>query len=437
MKNNSLMTDKTQLINTASEFLDTIFGEALKQGKGEIEIRTFPKPSAQYFYSSTDGAAQKAFALCDQGKEVYFGVNPRMNQGGAKKNVEWVSALHAEVDYGKDGHNKTSSHATYDEALEAINGFEYEPTLIIHSGGGFHCYWVLSNPVNVKETGVTKIESINIKLSALVGGDKGTQDISRVLRIPGTYNFKLSGNPRTVTIVVNSGKTYDLDNFKDLVAPDVKSIDLPQERKLTRAEMADENETSIPAEIDRLPVSERIRNLIRYGNDGTYASRSDADFAVILALTNCGRSESDIKQVFLTYKIGEKYLEHPSRDEYLKYSIDKARKLSSLTPEERENPLFVSGAILKTDNGYALEPVHFEEYMVAKYKIKFLDKEKAFFRYNGKCYEEFTEDKLNNTCQKELGRYRQAFTMNSLKQFIHFTKGTAFIESDRGSGRPD
>lgn len=428
--NSKIITDKTAIINTASVFLNTVLGEALERGKGEIEIRTFPRPSAQYFYSSTDSAAQKAIELCSQGKEVYFGVNPRMNQGGAKKNVEWVSALHAEVDYGKDGHKKTSSHATYDEALEAIDRFAFEPSTITHSGGGFHCYWVLSNPINVKDIGVEKIEGINKTLSALIGGDSGTQDISRVLRVPGTYNFKLPDNPRPVTLVANSGKTYELDDFEDLTLPDTGPLESPADATTVSANTMN-NAGLNSTDIDRFPVSERIKNLIRYGNDGTYASRSDADFAVIIALTNCGRSEYDIRQVFLTHKIGEKYRQHPAPDQYLKHSIEKAKKLSNLTPEEKENPLFVSGAIFKTNSGYALEPVYFEEYMVAKYKIKFLDKEKAFFRYNGKCYEEFTEDKLNNTCQKELGKYRQAFTMNSLKKFIHFTKGTAFVESDK------
>jgi putative DNA primase/helicase len=405
-------------------------GEALKQGKGEIEIRTFPRPSAQYFYSSVENAALKAIELCSQGKEVYFGVNPRTGRGGKKKDVEWVSALHAEIDYGKDGHKKDSPHADYDEALAAINRFEYEPTLIIHSGGGFHCYWVLRNAINVKEIGVEKIEGLNIILSALVGGDKGTQDISRVLRIPGTYNFKLPDTPRPVTLVANSGNTYELADFEDLVAPDVKPPNtLKEETTVSNAVVSNVNLS--PIDIDRISVSERIKNLIRYGNDGTYASRSDADFAVILALTNCGRSENDIKQVFLTHKIGEKYRKHPSPDQYLKYSIEKAKKLSNLTPEERENPLFVSGSIYKTEQDYHLKPLRLEEYMVEKQKIKFLDKEKAFFRYNGKCFEELTEDKLNNACQKELGRYRETFTIDALKKFIHYAKGNAFIESEK------
>ena len=431
MKYSNRMKDEAQLINAASEFLNTIFGEALKQGKGEIEIRTFPRPSAQYFYSSTDSAAQRAIELRSQGKEVYFGVNPRMNQGGTKKNVEWVSTFHAEVDYGKDGHKKASPHATYDEALEAICRFAFEPSAITHSGGGFHCYWVLSRPINVKEIGVKEIESINKKLSTLIGGDPGTQDISRVLRVPGTFNFKMSDNPRPVTLIANSGKTYELDDFEDLASPDTRPFDTPDGAIPVRANTVN-NAGMNPADIDRLPVSERIKNLIKYGNDGTYASRSDADFAVILALTNCGRSESDIKQVFLTRKIGEKFLEHPSRDEYLQYSIEKAKKLSNLTPEERENPLFVSCSIHKTDRGgYHLELVNFQEYMVKKYRMRILDKEKTVFRYNGKCYEEVTWE-LNNICQRELGKYRQVFTTKCLADFSHYAEGDeSFIKNEK------
>ncbi|MCU0614019.1 MAG: RepB family DNA primase, partial [Desulfobacterales bacterium] len=61
-----------------------------------------------------------------------------------------------------------------------------KPTIVNHSGGGFHCYWVLNNPAMVSETGVEPIESVNKALLRHLGGDGGTHDISRVLRVPGT-----------------------------------------------------------------------------------------------------------------------------------------------------------------------------------------------------------------------------------------------------------
>ena len=51
-------------------------------------------------------------------------------------------------------------------------------------------------------------------------------------------------------------------------------------------------------DIDQLPVSDRIKFLIKHGKDGTYVSRSEADMAVITVLVNKGVSESEIKQIF-------------------------------------------------------------------------------------------------------------------------------------------
>ena len=65
------------------------------------------------------------------------------------------------VDYGQDGHKKAPEYETYEDALAAINTFHIEPTLINHSGGGFHCYWVLNEPVNVSEIGLDALENVN------------------------------------------------------------------------------------------------------------------------------------------------------------------------------------------------------------------------------------------------------------------------------------
>ena len=57
------------------------------------------------------------------------------------------------------------------------------------------------------------------------------------------------------------------------------------------------------------------------------ASRSEADQAVITALVNKGLIEADIKSIFTNYKIGEKYREHSSPDNYLKHNIEKAKEI--------------------------------------------------------------------------------------------------------------
>jgi putative DNA primase/helicase len=68
--------------------------------------------------------------------------------------------------------------------------------------------------------------------------------------------------------------------------------------------------------------------------------------------------------------------------------------------------------------------------MVKKYMIKILDQEVAFFRYNGKCYEQCTEKSLNNLCQNELAVYRHLFSKSNLNELTHYAIGDALVNSE-------
>ena len=151
--------------------------------------------------------------------------------------------------------------------------------------------------------------------------------------------------------------------------------------------------------------------------------------AVITILVNKGLNESQIKQIFSLYPIGEKYRSHPNPDKYLAHSIDSAKAMSNLTEEEMQDPLFISGTIGKNDRGYHLDILNFQEYMVKKYQLSI--SEGNFFTYNGKCYEACPDDYLNCLCQKELGAHRKLFTKGLLKDLIHYAKGEAIVDINK------
>ena len=69
--------------------------------------------------------------------------------------------------------------------------------------------------------------------------------------------------------------------------------------------------------------------------------------------------------------------------------------------------------------------------MNKKHMLKFLEKERTFFRYNGKCYEQCTDDRLNHICQSELGKHRELFTPASKANFIHFAIGNDLVDMDK------
>jgi putative DNA primase/helicase len=106
--------------------------------------------------------------------------------------------------------------------------------------------------------------------------------------------------------------------------------------------------------------------------------------------------------------------------------------MSNLTPAEMMDPLFISGSISKDKNNrYQLNVVEFEEYIVEKFKLKYLEKEKAFFKYSSKCYEQCSDDYLNFLCQKELGKHRKRFTKSVMYNFIHFCIADDLVDSDK------
>lgn len=417
---NNTPIDKDSFISQASDFFNEIFEPTFNCEYGNIEIRTF-NPATQSFFGSESEAAEKAYQLCQQGIDVYFGINPRIGNGGKKENVHYVSAFHAEIDYGSVGHKKPPIHETYKAALQAIQDFSPEPTIIIHSGGGFHCYWVLGNPVKVSDIGIPALEGINKALSLALGGDAGTQDISRVLRVPGTFNFKMPDNPRPVTLIFNTHQRYECQDFQQFL-PSVNN------NKTTQQTPALEQPLN-PVDIDNLPISDRMKNLIKYGNDGSYISRSEADMAVITILVNKGLSESQVRQIFTLYPIGEKYRNHPGRDQYLSHSIDSAKAKSDLTEDEMVDPLFICGAIIKNEKRYSLDILKFQEYMVKKYQLSIY--ESNFFRYTGQCYEICQDDDLNCLCQQELSSHRKLFTKGMYRDFIHYAKGEAIMNNEK------
>jgi hypothetical protein len=89
---------------------------------------------------------------------------------------------------------------------------------------------------------------------------------------------------------------------------------------------------SPPANVGLSPelsgLSRRMRDLIRHGNRGEYESRSDADFAVCLAMFGAGYAEAEVWAVMTNPAnvISEKFFDKGSDGErYLALTIGKAR----------------------------------------------------------------------------------------------------------------
>lgn len=88
-----------------------------------------------------------------------------------------------------------------DKARAAVDALDPRPSVLIDSGGGYHLYWLLDEPwILVTDEDREEAKRYQAAWVAYVGGDPAVKDLARVLRVPGTLNYKYDP-PRTVTYI--------------------------------------------------------------------------------------------------------------------------------------------------------------------------------------------------------------------------------------------
>jgi putative DNA primase/helicase len=177
------------------------------RGKREGEGMSFRR-----FYASPEALVED-MSVWDSALNYWIGIALRRNtQGGKKENLSVLTAAFGDVDCGTVGHKGVTKYQTKAEALAAIKQFVLRPSILIDSGEGYQLYWLLQAAVDLNNGNLEYLERINRGLALALGGDVAATDAARILRIPGTFNMKLAGNPRPVKI-----EWYEPDRVYDLL----------------------------------------------------------------------------------------------------------------------------------------------------------------------------------------------------------------------------
>lgn len=207
------------------------------------------------------GRVQRTWARCSQvqvidaklrrldaeGWDIYASVNPRAAARSNEASVTELVAFHVDIDElpaGADhgGHcfavarTQQKNEKTETPEPGAVTDFSLpcvplgvkrrmeasadpipEPSMIVSSGHGLHCYFVLGAPVSVSEANRDHLKSINRGLAKALGGDSACSDLSRVLRVPAFHNHK-TNPPREVTILSETSIRYTLEQLAPFAA---------------------------------------------------------------------------------------------------------------------------------------------------------------------------------------------------------------------------
>lgn len=190
-------------------FLATLF-EGVHDGF--LELRSSTKPSAFLDLTHPWGPLQPALQgyldLLNNEPErtPFFGVATRSRvAGGGGNNIGTLTALIADIDFKLRGEQA---------AAEAISHCAEPPSIIVNTGGGFHCYWLLDTPMH----DMARAASLLRRWGKLIPDSDIVFDLPRVLRLPGTLNRKYDPPRETVVEVFQPELRYSADALEETIS---------------------------------------------------------------------------------------------------------------------------------------------------------------------------------------------------------------------------
>ena len=206
-------------------FLDLLWGN--KPEHLYILIWTLQNKRSRWFRDV--GEAAHAVERCS-GMDIYVGVGLSPEDFGPHQRcpaekIAGISALWADLDLLSDAHCKKALPSTLGDALTVIPA-QTPPTITVATGNGGHAWWVLKEPLifesdeeRARAAAAVYRWQTMLRFNAANRGwafDR-LADLPRVMRVPGTNNFKDPNSPKPVLVHELGDRRYNLSDLEDFV----------------------------------------------------------------------------------------------------------------------------------------------------------------------------------------------------------------------------
>jgi P4 family phage/plasmid primase-like protien len=192
-------------------FFEALFCDVLADRKHYIEARWLDgteQPGRDFFRSVPRFFA--AVSTQEPGTAVYFGVHARNGRSGKNSAVDVVTCLYADIDYKNFQRGR-------DEALALAQAHPY--SILVESGHGLQDYVLLDGPLLLEGNG--SYQCILKGYQQAVRSDP-VHDLARVLRVPGTINYKDMSAPVPCRILcADYARRYRLHDLAHYAVVDV------------------------------------------------------------------------------------------------------------------------------------------------------------------------------------------------------------------------
>ncbi|MBP7571598.1 MAG: hypothetical protein KBA95_16180 [Acidobacteria bacterium] len=149
----------------------------------------------------------------------YVGVNPTNAPKGKHERALLGDVVALNCLYGDyDAKDYGGEMAT---ALARIGEVPLPPSVIVNTGGGYQAYWLLAEPFLIAdEASRRRAAEAQSRWVMAHGADPSVKDLARVLRVPGTRNYKYDPPPVVRFHTADFDRLYTLGELELAIPPD-------------------------------------------------------------------------------------------------------------------------------------------------------------------------------------------------------------------------
>ena len=283
--------DKQSRIDMAEKFFNLMFGNVHERKFGYLWTK---QDKVTYPFAVSNPAersvmARNAIELNDDGKDVYFGVNlmdeaPAHNARVKAENVTMQTATVTDIDILGGEHTDPEK---YPADFDTAKNFLPFPVSLGHG------YCIYDEPIAITDANRKVVAERNKKFISAIRSRAGkfskavdgVGDLPRVLRVPGTYNYKLGADNAPLCRLVDvSNVRFTPDELDEKLNALTTSKEKSKQKK----------QRSVPSA--RQSVDERDRALNMLAVVPVADLSRDEWLHVGMALKNNGNSVSDWEQ---------------------------------------------------------------------------------------------------------------------------------------------
>lgn len=208
------------------------------------------KTVKHYFFDTAAEAQARAVMLSNSQNDVWFAPSIFIQNERTQDCVATTKALWLDIDVGPG-----KDYKTRDSMIGAFNQFLSQTNLpdptIVESGNGAHVYWILHKALTPEEWKPLAEQLRNAcKKFNLKADHACTCDSARVLRVPGTFNYKDPEKPKAVLLFADI-ETCAVETMQDRLAP-FKNIKSEKEAKKLNAKFGAVDLPSLPKDANKI-----------------------------------------------------------------------------------------------------------------------------------------------------------------------------------------